>query len=276
MSSGTLELLKILGSFIGAVVGAVGALSFKEYLDQRRLQEKEKQTRWLPLFRAAQDLKGSLDELTSTYKSPGYLWNDYAWVDSHGDKHPLPLEARDFHELYLLDKDTKPICSFQKLEVDPGARRKEEHVVLEVRTRIHELNHATISLYRTAKYLGYAQRVRRELVHGQLKIPRETREELIELLSNVRKELNGTAGAGIIDDLQDLIGESVWGQDDSVISYYEFRERLLGKTGWEQFTDLFRFFVEFHKKIDTEVKKTSEALTSLCSALERIAEPGRR
>lgn len=149
-----------------------------------------------------------------------------------------------------------------------------------VRTRIHELNRATPSLYRTAKYLGYAQRVRRELVHGQLKISRETREEMIKLLSNVRKELNGTSeqhpGAGVIDDLQDLIGESVWGQNDSVISYYEFRERLLSATGWEQFTELFRFFVEFHKKMDTEVKKTSEALTLLQSALERVVEPGRR
>ena len=58
-----------------------------------------------------------------------------------------------------------------------------------------------------------------------------------------------------------------------MISYYEFRERLLGATGWEQFTDLFRFFVDFQKKVDTEVKKTSEALTPLCSAIERVVEP---
>jgi hypothetical protein len=145
------------------------------------------------------------------------------------------LEARGFHELYLLDKDTTPIDNFLELTVDPGARREDEHAVQGVRTRIHELNGATISLYRTAKYLGYAQRVRRELVHGQLKISRETQEGMIEQLSNVRKELNRTSeqhpGAGVIDDLQDLIGESVWGHDDSVISYYEFRERLLGATG---------------------------------------------
>jgi len=193
---------------------------------------------------------------------------------------PLPLEARDFHELYLLDKDAQPIDNFLELKVDPGARRKDPHAVQGVRTRIHELNRATISLHKTATYLGYAQRVRRELIHGQLKISRETREERIELLSNVRNELSGTSeqhpGAGIIDDLQDLIGESVWGQDDSVISYYEFRERLLGATGWEQFTDLFRFFVDFHKKMDTEVQKTRDALTPLCSALERVVEPGGR
>ncbi|HSF30825.1 MAG TPA: hypothetical protein VLK82_10190 [Candidatus Tectomicrobia bacterium] len=282
MSSGTLELLKILGSFIGALVGAIGALSFKEYLDQRRLQAKERQTRWLPLLRAAQDLKLRLDELTSIYKTepPTYPWNNYTWKDAHGDEHPLPLEARDFHELYLLDKDTTPIDNFQELNMDPGARRKDEHAVQAVRARIHELNRATTSLYRTAKYLGYAQRVRRELAHGQLEISRQMREQMIELLSNVRKELNGTSeqhpGAGLIDDLQDLIGESVWGQDDSVISYYEFRERLLGATGWEQFTDLFRFFVHFHKKIDTEVKQTNEALATLCSALQTVVEPGRR
>jgi hypothetical protein len=118
-----------------------------------------------------------------------------------------------------------------------------------------------------------AQRVRRELGHGQLIIPSGTRTEVIEPLSNVRKELNGTSeqhpGAGIIDDLQDLIGESVWGQDDCVISYYEFRERLLRTPGWEQFTDLFRFFVHFHLKQDTEVKKTRDALQQLCGFLER-------
>ena len=98
------------------------------------------------------------------------------------------------------------------------------------------------------------------------------------MLLDVRGELNGSSekdpGAGIVDDLQDLIGESVWNPNDSsVITYYEFRERLLDATGWEQFTDLFRFFAHFHWKMDYEVKKTIAALTPLCGALEKLLEP---
>jgi hypothetical protein len=61
--------------------------------------------------------------------------------------------------------------------------------------------------------------------------------------------------------------------NSSVISYYEFRERLLNTTGWEQFTDLFRFFAHFHWKMDYEVKRTIAALTPLCDALEKLVEP---
>src|SRR5262249_53413250 len=101
---------------------------------------------------------------------------------------------------------------------------------------------------------------------------------MIALLSDVRRELNGTSekdpGAGIVDDLQDLIGESVWDPDNSsVITYYEFRERLLNVTGWEQFTDLFRFFAHFHWKMDYEVKKTTAAFIPLCAALKNLVEP---
>jgi hypothetical protein len=239
--------------------------------DQIRL-DKEKQTRWLPLFGATQDFKKTLDELTLRYKKPNNRWNNYKWEDSGGE-HPLPLEARDFHELYLLDKDTEPIIDFLKLKVDPSARRKDLDAVQRVRTRIHELNFATASLYRTAKYLGYAQRVRKELEHGRLIFLKE-QQEMIDLLLKVREELNGTSeqhpGAGVTDDLQDLIGESIWGQDDSVISYYVFRERLLIETGWEQFIELFRFYIDFHKKMDTEVKKTSQALSCIIDRLRDI------
>src|SRR6185295_12407541 len=184
MSSGTLELIKILGSFIGALVGAGGAFFLKWWFDQRNLREKEKQTRWLPLFRAAGDLKERLDELTSIYltQPPKEPWNNYDWTDSNGRTYRLPSKARDFHELYLLDGNPEPIKSFLDLVVDPATLREDKNAVQRVRTRIHELNYATTSLYRTAKYLGYAQRVRRELEHGQLKIPKRTREEMIRLL----------------------------------------------------------------------------------------------
>jgi hypothetical protein len=264
MSSGVLEFLKILGAFIGAVIGAVGAISYKEHLDRRRLKEKELQTRWLPLLRSAKELKEKLDEVIGIYRNPADHWNDY---QDHG--RPLPLTARDFHELYLLDINAEPIENVQELKIDPGERRKNEEAVQSVRSRIHELNRATVLLYRTATYLAYAQRVRTELLHGELEISGEKKEEVTALLWNVRKELNGPSGAGMIDDLQDLIGESVWREDGAVISYYEFRERILSAAGWEQFTELLRFYVHFHKKLDSEVKSTGEALALLCKALEK-------
>jgi hypothetical protein len=275
MPADVVETAKILASLVGAGMGAVGGVSIKEYLDRRRSREKEYQTRWLPLYRAAKDLKERLQCLTSIYKTRPlkYQWNNY----TYGDNEPFPLEARDFHELYLLNKDSAPIPTFIDLP-DPSERREDKQTVQKVRERIHELNRATISLYRMARYLGYAQRVLSELTLGQLKIARSKRDEMIALLSDVRRELNGTSetdpGAGIVDDLQDLIGESVWNlNNSSVITYYEFRERLLNATGWEQFTDLFRFFAHFHWKMDYEVKKTIAALTPLCGALEKFVEP---
>ena len=264
MSAGMLELLKILGAFLGAVIGAVGAISYKEYLDRRALKEKEQQTRWLPLLRSAQNFRDKLQEFITIYENSPDHWGGYL-----DNGRPLPLAARDFHELYLLDMNAEPIESFQELRIDPGERRKDPDAVRHVRARIHELNRATVLLYRTAAYLAYAQRVRRELLYGKLEIPLARQEELIALLGNVKKELNGPSGAGMVDDLQDLIGESVWGEDDSAIGYYEFREKILGVTGWEQFTELFRFYVHFHKKLDNEVKKTNEALALLCMALAR-------
>jgi hypothetical protein len=279
LSSQTIELLKIFGSFLGAIIGAVGAISLKEYLDRRSSRHKEYQTRWLPFSIAVRELKERFDDLTSIYKhpSPPYSWGTLKWKDSTGDEHVFPLESRDFHELYLLDINSSPIYNFGELSVDPGERREDEHAVQKVRERIHELNRATTSLYRTAKYLGYAQRVLKELMLDQLTIAESRREEMTKAILYVRTELNGTSpqnpGAGIIDDLQDLIGESMWGPDNSVISYYEFRERLLNPKGWEQFTDLYRFFVSFHFKLDTEVKKTREALALLAAALERAVGP---
>jgi hypothetical protein len=257
-------------------------VSTKEHLDRRtvhetlaslgsrRLRGKEYQIRWLPLYGAAKDLKERLEHLTSIYKitSSGYQWDNYTYNNA-----PLPLHARDFQELYLLDRDAAPILGFFTDWPDPGERRRDYQAVQKVRERIHELNSATMSLYRMARYLGYAQRVLSELAVGQLEISRPKRDEMIVLLSDVRRELNGSSGAGIVDDLQDLIGESVWDPNNSsVITYYEFRERLLNATGWEQFTELFRFFVHFHWKMDNEVKMTIVALTSLCCALEKFVK----
>jgi hypothetical protein len=101
-----LDILKI-------VVGAFGALVFKEMLDRWRARITERQTRWLPLLRAAQDLREKLLDLIPHYKSPRSQWNNHWWNDSHGVWRPLPSEARDFHELYLLDIQRGSYWGFQ-------------------------------------------------------------------------------------------------------------------------------------------------------------------
>ena len=174
--------------------------------------------------------------------------------------------SRDFHELYLISAEPQLLDNFWNLG-EPGSNRKDQQAVQRVRERIHELNYAAISLYRMAIYLGHAQRVSQELQYGELDLAGPKRTQIIKLLAGVRAEINGPSGAGLADDLQDLIGESVWRQDGAVISYYEFRERLLAEKGWEQFTDLFRFFVHFHRKINSEVKNSGVALGSLQKAL---------
>jgi hypothetical protein len=279
MSSALIEGAKIFGSVLGSVIGAFGAFTAKEWLDRRRARAKEYQTRWRPLSIAAEHLNQRLANLASDYRnaSPEYRWKNYTWTDSNETHLPLPLASKDFHELFLIDSDPPLLDEeFGNLGDAPGSHRKDQQAVQRVRERIHELNSATISLYRTAVYLGYAQRVLQELQIGQMDISDTKRHELITLLLDIRSKLNGLSGAGIIDDLQDLIGRSVWTEDDSVISYHEFRELILSDKGWEQFIELFRFFVHFHFKINTEVKNTEDALRHLCNALGEIVEPRRR
>jgi hypothetical protein len=265
----------MLSDILKVIAGALIALAVKEAVDRWHLKVKERQTRWLPLLQATQDLRTKLLDLVQCYKTPQSRWNDHSWQDSCGISHPLPPEARDFHELYLLDFDAEPIEDFNRQPIDPGQQRHDAASVRRVKARVHELNRATVSMHKMAAYLGYAQRMRRELPYGRLLVGPATQREIITLLNNVRSGLNGPSGAGFVDDLQDLLGESVWENED-VIGYYVFRERILSAAGWEQFNELFRFFLHFHYKIDHEVQKTVEALGILCAALEDMVRPGWR
>ncbi len=272
MSPEAVEVLKLLGSFLagaaGAVAGAVGAPFIKEWWERKHLRTTEKQVRWRPFLGAAQDFKQGLIDLKAKYQQKP--------LAAPWDRRPaLPTEARDFVELLTLNQDPAPIDKwYDDLKTDPDAVRNDAGAVQRVRVRLHELNCATNSLYKTAKYLGYAQRVRGELEQGRLICPQATRNQLIGLILNVRAELNGTSkdhpGAGVIMELQDSIGESVWSPDDRVISELEFRKSLLQTPGWEQYLELLRFFVALHLKLDSEVAKTITALDDLCPLLERM------
>jgi hypothetical protein len=274
MTPQTLDLLKLMGSFAGGATGAVSGALLKQWFDQRDVRATQRQTRWLPLLEATRELKHRFEALTARYQP-------------YRAKQPpeLPSLAYDFWELYTLDKERK---SFGSLE-DPGleavldASRENASAVQRVRRRMsHQLNYAASSLYMTAKYLGYAERMLRELKEHRLLLPRNwsigprkaMQCEMIRLLSEVREQLQGVSkehpGAGVIFEQQESIAESVWGLDNRVITSFEFRQRLLLATGWEQFTGLFRFFVHFHEKMDTEVARTIQALEALCRALERV------
>src|SRR4051812_28261455 len=104
MSPETLDILKIFGSFAGAILGGIGAFLVKECLDRRHLRTRELQTRWLPLLGAAEDFGSSLRHLTETYSNvpPDNRWN---CTGSETVNRPLPLASKDFHELYLIESD---------------------------------------------------------------------------------------------------------------------------------------------------------------------------
>jgi hypothetical protein len=135
-----LDAFKILASFIGAALGGVGAFLLKEvWLDRRKQQDREKQTRWLPLFAGAQDFKTRLDDLASKYEDPKNVWCE--WTSSWGRTFRLPTEAQDFHELYLVDANPQVIDESFTLRGDPGGgsrigKRSEEDKIPDSRAEL--------------------------------------------------------------------------------------------------------------------------------------------
>lgn len=155
---------------------------------------------------------------------------------------------------------------------DPNVPRANANTVQKVRTRMaHHLNYAASSLYLTATYLGCAERVLRALKDSSLVLADPSRIEMINLLSSVRNALQGPSGAGIPWEEQESVAEMVWSTHDSVISYFEFRKRLLELPGWEQYMGLYRFFVTFGPKVDYEVAATAKALNKLEERVDKLS-----
>jgi hypothetical protein len=210
----------------------------------------------LLLLEATRELKSRLEELWRVYRKE---WKAFD---------PGSLSG-DFRELLMLNR--QEIRSFQ--ECDPNAPRKDESAVQALRTRMsHELTYATSSLYKTAKYLGVAESVLRDLKEGVLNdtFARYAREEMIRLILDVRIALQGSAG--IFAEQQESIGETVLGSAGRVITYSDFKEKLLKVPGWEQFTGLFRFFVDFELKVEYEVKGSLLALSELERKVNQLHE----
>jgi hypothetical protein len=221
-----------------------------------KLGAGQKQRNLFALFQAARVLETRFVDLSRAYTGD--------W------KAPFTPESLsgDFCELYMLSRD--PIGNFQ--ECDPNQPRNDDYAVQKMRMRMaQELTYAVSSLYRTAKFLGLAKNVERDLNEYQLDLPDDTRARMLRLLSNVTLSLQGNAG--ILEEQQEAIAEIVCDPAGGVINNLTFRERLLELPGWERFTNLFRFFVHFQHKLKHEVAATILALRELQDELRAMDEP---
>lgn len=246
------ELLKAMLSFAGGAAGAVSGAYFKAWFDsnqeRRRLRSTQQQTRWLPLLEASRALRRRFEDLSAIY---------------HRNQPNLPFTpetlSADFRELYIFSRE-----DFDLESADANVPRTNASAVQRLRTRMaHHLNYAASSLYLAAAYLGRAERVSRALGERSLVLSDNSRKHMIDLLSAVRNSLQGPSGAGIPWEEQESVAEMVWTTNESIISYFEFRKRLLDTPGWEQFMGLFRFFVRLEPKIEYEVAATIKALGAL-------------
>lgn len=90
----------------------------------------------------------------------------------------------DCCELYMLSRDG--ITDFQPL--DPNDPRRNDKAVQDTRRRMcHELTYAVSSLYKTAKFLGIAERIRRDLKRDLLMPGSRERDAMVALIEGVRK-----------------------------------------------------------------------------------------
>jgi hypothetical protein len=272
------EWLKLLATFItGSLFTALAGPYINDWYQRRELRVKQKESRWAPLRRAARNLEERLEELSKKYLMEVKTdpWAGREWKDgTAGRMYLLPSEARDFHELYLLDGNPEQITNwYVPGSPSPGVVRENKDNVTRLWTRLHELTYAANSLHRTAEYLAHAERAREELADGRFLIAKAVRKRMSHLLEQVRQELHGTSpqhpAAGVIYEHQELIGKNMWTNQGTVIDLWRFYGKLLSPE-WAQFTDLFRFFIEFHLKIRTEVDKTKQALRELWREIETV------
>lgn len=272
MPNEVLEFLKLLVTFVGGGFATlVLGPPLKNWWDRRRLQVEQQQTRWAPLRRAARSLDTRLGDLAAIYaeQPPSEPWKAFSY--QIGDRSlGYPSKARDFCELYILNGEHGPITDFYASGVpSPIVERQDTDKVNKMWTRLHELTYASSSMHKTAEYLAYAERVRLELEDGRLLVAQRDRVRLIELLWSVSRALQGATGAGVINEHQQLIGQNVWRDNDSVIDLFAFYGMLLGRD-WPKLTALFRFYMHIQWKMDTEVRQTRTALGELSRAIEAV------
>lgn len=267
--------LAVLGT-LGGVLITQRSADRREDKTWRRERETEQEDQWitdrrsyyLPLREAAHDLKTRLEHLARIYRR-----------EPEARFKPESLSA-DFRELYLLSPDLiKDLYA-----TDPNQPRRDDHAVQRLRTRMcRELNFATSTVYRAARFLAWAQMNRGLLDEGRNNLPAQSARQLRDQLAAVSNDLQGPGGAGVPIEQQESIGEMMLTPGGRVITQFEFRQRLLELPGWEQYTALLTFFLteddnvearpdaaRFNAKVDHEVLATVIALCTLIASLDQI------
>jgi hypothetical protein len=268
-----------------AVLGTLGGVLITQIFASRRedklwlrSRETEREDEWLaeqrayhrPLREAAHDLKTRLEYLARIYRHE---------VFEAAPFRPESL-SRDFRELYLLSPD--PIRDLYGS--DPNQPRRDDQAVQRLRTRMcRELNFATSSIYRAARYLAWAQANRILLEEGRSRLPTPSATHIRDQLAAVSQAWQGPIGAGLSTEQQESIGEMMLTADGRVITQFEFRQRLLEIPGWEQYTALLTFFItedddiegrpgaaRLGAKVDHEVLATIRALETLITSLDEL------
>jgi len=269
--------IAVLGTLGGVFVTQVFASS-REDKTWRRTQQAAREDQWTaerrsyyrPLREAAHDFKTRLEDLGRIYRHE---------PPAHAPFTPETL-SRDFRELYLLSPD--PIVDLYG--IDPNPPRRNEHAVQRLRTRMcRELNFATSTVYRAARFLAWAQVNRMRLDEGQTSLPSQPAKQLRDQLAAVSQAWQGPSGAGLPTEQQDSVGEMMVNSDGRVITQFQFRQRLLEVPGWEQYTALLTFFItedediegrpnaaRFSPKVEHEVVRTVTALGTLIASLDQI------
>lgn len=120
------------------------------------------------------------------------------------------------------------------------------------------------TLYITSVYFSRANKLRSEFPFAQLN-PAED-EELLKCLSEVREVFGGRHG--IWETIQDSIGTYTRKSDGSLMNYREFCGEIADSNKHIWFRNLIDFYVQFHKKLDYEVKETPPALERLINFLK--------
>ena len=268
-----------------AVLGTLGGVLITQRSADRRedkawrqKRETEQEDQWLadrrsyylPLREAAHELKARLEHLARIYRrEPGAGFE------------PESLSA-DFRELYQLSP--APIENLYDPATDPNQPRRDDQAVQQLRTRMcRELNFATSTVYRAARFLAWAQVNRRLLDEGRNNLPTQPAKQLRDQLAAVSEDWQGPTGAGLPTEQQESIGEMMLTPDGHVITQFEFRQRLLELPGWEQYTALLTFFLtenddtkahpnaaRLNAKVDHEVLATVTALCTLIAGLDQI------
>lgn len=259
-----------------AVLGTLGGVLITQWWADRREEQNwqrrratEQEDQWtaerrsyhLPLRDAAHEFEDRLEHLTRIYRRepvPGFG--------------PDSMSA-DFRELYILSR--APITDLYDPGTDPNQPRRDDQAVQRLRTRMcRELNFATTSVYRAARFLALAQATRRLADEGRTSLLDQYAEQLGHQFTAIAESWQGPGGAGLPTEQQESIGEMMLTPDGRVITQFEFRQRLLELPGWEQYTALLTFFVNFGPKVDHEVRATAAALHDLVTSIDGLPTAG--